>query len=172
MAVWSCIYICNRVAAAAAAAAAAACASETDTLWAHTKCNADFMGTCINVQTRRSYVCFLGTSMQTRRAMCISTGMQACGTRAHVITSGAKKPDTDVHMYWCAGDDNGEEALIPATSHTSLEHQAKLRAMATSTTKLLEETAGYMAGVRAQVGVGVRSKLTLIPSVCFPLLGE
>jgi len=48
------------------------------------------------------------------------------------------------------GDDNGEEALIPATSHTSLEHQAKLRAMATSTTKLLEETAGYMAGVRAQ----------------------
>jgi hypothetical protein len=51
-----------------------------------------------------------------------------------------------------AGDDNGDEALAPATSHTSLEHQAKLRAMATSTTKLLEETSGYMAGVRAQVG--------------------
>jgi len=57
-----------------------------------------------------------------------------------------------VHAHTCAGDDNKDEALTPSTIHNSLEHQAKLRAMATSTTKLLEETAGYMAGVRAQVG--------------------
>ncbi|KAL6765964.1 protein associated with central pair microtubule complex [Haematococcus lacustris] len=48
------------------------------------------------------------------------------------------------------GDGDGEGDLQPATTHTPLEHQAKLRAMATSTAKLLEETAGYLAGVRAQ----------------------
>ena len=51
-----------------------------------------------------------------------------------------------------AGNDQGEEAASPSTTfHTPLEHQAKLRSMAVPANKLLEDTAGYMAGVRAQV---------------------
>ncbi len=48
------------------------------------------------------------------------------------------------------GDGQGDEQLTPASTHTPLEHQAKLRAMATSTAKLLEETAGYMASVQVR----------------------
>jgi hypothetical protein len=56
------------------------------------------------------------------------------------------------------GDNDGDNTLKPATTHTPLEHHAKMRAMATSTQRLLEETAGYMSGVRAQRADDIATK--------------